>query len=497
MNLEKDLLLSPNLSTAEEERYFDQGRRLTNQFAIFLRTHKVYESSNDNYRKQITLLRDLTSELLTEHLEVSLQAQSGYLYFCNVRLRIDRKGNDNSEFLLELFEQLGISGFVMELGCSEDEIIRFVDILVKLAEREESDYETVREELYRAKIPRLEALPPIVESLTEVDEKFRQRQFAQRTFFTAISNLKTVMHAISTSRPVSLSRTTRVIHSIVDQVLSDESYLLELTALKDFDEYTFVHSTNVCIYSLCLGANLGLTKAELSALGFSALFHDVGKTKLPLQVLNKPSDFTENEWELMRKHPTYGMLSIAKSLPFDKVSCRAMLVAFEHHANLDGSGYPSVDFKRKINLFSKIVAICDVFDALTSGRVYRRDPRSPEYVLETMLQEVGSKFDETLMRIFVRTISVYPPGSLLLLSGNKIGLVIGPSKEDHFRPRVKIIGDRNGLYEVATEEDLSEIDSATESHRYDVVGIIDPRETTTDISRYILESWRGTEPQAF
>jgi HD-GYP domain-containing protein (c-di-GMP phosphodiesterase class II) len=201
-----------------------------------------------------------------------------------------------------------------------------------------------------------------------MDEKYRHRQFAQRTFFNAIGNLKTVMTAIGNSRPVSLSRTTRVIHSIVDQVLSDESYLLELTALKDFDEYTFVHSTNVCIYSICLGANLNLTKAELATLGFAALFHDVGKTKLPLQVLNKPSDFTENEWEQMRKHPTYGLLSIAKSMPFDDESCRAMLVAFEHHANLDGSGYPSVDFKRNINLYSKVVAICDVFDAIRDRR---------------------------------------------------------------------------------------------------------------------------------
>lgn len=490
MNVEADFLLTPNLSEAEEKRYLEQGQRLANQFAIFVRTHKVYDSYNDSYLRQLALLRSMTGELLTEHLEISLQAQSGYLYFCNVRLRSDRKAGDNSQYLLELFDLLGISGFVMEMGCTEQETMDFVDILTKLSDSGSKDYESVRDALFEARVSHIEVLPPIVEATAELDEKYRQRQFAQRTFFSAIGNLKTVMRAIGTSRPVSLSRTTRVIHSIVDQVLSDDSYLLELTALKDFDEYTFIHSTNVCIYSVCLGANLGLSKTELASLGFAALFHDVGKTKLPLQILNKPSDFTENEWELMRKHPTYGMLSIAKSMPFDNGSCRAMLVAFEHHANLDGSGYPSLEFKRKINLYSKIVAICDVFDALTSGRVYRRDPRSPEYVLKTMLGEAGKKFDETLLRIFIRTISIYPPGTLLLLSGNKLGLVIGPSYDDHFRPRVKIIGDKSGLYDVASEVDLTARDPSTGEYARDIVRVIDPRDTSIDVSRYILESWR-------
>jgi HD-GYP domain-containing protein (c-di-GMP phosphodiesterase class II) len=491
VNLERELVLSPNLTAEEDKKFQTQGWQLTNKFAIFLRTHRVYDSANDNYLRQLQLIQDLTNDLLAEHTEVSLQAQSGYLFFCNVRLRTERRGNDNGQYLLDLFEHLGISGFAMELGCSRQDIVRFTDTLWDLSDQTGVDYEGMRDALYDAQISRIEVLPPIVEDLAELDERFRKRQFAQRTFFNAIGNLEVVMHAISSSTPVSLSRTTRVIHSIVDQVLSDESYLLELTALRDFDEYTFVHSTNVCVYSICLGANLGLSKAELATLGFAALFHDVGKTKLPLQVLNKPSDFTENEWELMRKHPTYGMLSIAKSMPFDDVSCRAMLVAFEHHANLDGSGYPSLEFKRKINLYSKIVAICDVFDALTSGRVYRRKPRSPEYVLKSMLEEVGKKFDKTLIHTFVRTLSFYPPGTLLLLTGNKLGLVIAPNSTDHMRPRVKIIGDKNGLYEVATELELDERDASSGNYKYQVVRTIDPSETNIDLARYVLESWRN------
>ncbi len=491
MKIDREIVLTPTLSDAEEQRYSDQGRRLANQLAIFLRTFKLYESTNDNYRKQLQLLRDLTNDLLTEHLEVSLQAQSGYLFYCSVRMRGERTPNDNSHYLLELFERLGISGLVFELGYTEEEITRCAEIIWRLSQQDGTDYDIVRVALGEAGVSKIEVLPPIIETSVEMDDKYRQRRFAQQTFFNAVGNLKTVMHAIGTSRPVSLSRTTRVIHSIVDQVLSDDSYLLELTALRDFDEYTFVHSTNVCIYSICLGANLGLMKSELSALGFAALFHDVGKTKLPLQVLNKPSDFTENEWELMRKHPTYGLLSIAKTMPLDDTTCRAMLVAFEHHSNIDGSGYPSLDFKRNLNLFSKIVAICDVFDALTSGRVYRRDARSPEYVLETMLSEVGTKFDETLMRVFVRTISVYPPGTLLLLNGNRIALVIGPGRDDHFRPMVKVIGNRKGLFEIAEELDLADKDDATGEYIHQIVRVIDPRETNIDVSRYVLESWHN------
>jgi hypothetical protein len=108
-----------------------------------------------------------------------------------------------------------------------------------------------------------------------------------------------------------------------------------------------------------------------------------------------------------------------------------------------------------------------------------------------MLGEIGTKFDETLMRIFIRTVSIYPPGTLLLLSGNKLGVVIGPGRDDHFRPRVKIIGDKNGLFEISEEVDLTETDANSGGYLYDIVGIVDPRETSADVSRYILESWRA------
>ncbi len=293
---------------------------------------------------------------------------------------------------------------------------------------------------------------------------------------------------IGANHSIDLTRTNRIVHSLVDQVVSDDRYLLELTALRAHDEYTFLHSTKVCVYSICLGSTLQLTRAELANLGFAALFHDIGKTRLPLQILNKPTEFDDAEWQLMRKHPTYGLLALAKTMPLDENSCRAMLVAFEHHFNLDGTGYPLVRFRRNLNLYSKIVAICDVFDALTSGRVYRRDPMSPDHVLRNMLEQAGNKFDPLLMKIFVKTVSVYPPGSLLLLDDQSLGLVIARNAHDLFRPIVKVIGNLDQLFEIAQEVDLSERNEVGEFGRH-IVRIVEPQELPVNLSNYVLQSF--------
>jgi HD-GYP domain-containing protein (c-di-GMP phosphodiesterase class II) len=331
-------------------------------------------------------------------------------------------------------------------------------------------------------------LPLEVENSETPDEEHQKREFAQKTFFNAIDSLRAATTFARTGKSLDLIRTKRVVHTLVDQIVADESYLLELTALKSYDEYTFVHSTNVCIYSICLGNRLDLTKTELAALGFAALFHDIGKMQLPAEILNKPSDFNEQEWELMRKHPVYGVLAIARTMPFDEKSCRAMLVAFEHHYNLDGSGYPEVRVRRALNLASKIVAICDVFDALTSGRSYRRDPLSPERVIEQMSLQAGMKFDQNLLKLFIHVVSVFPPGTLLLLDDNHLALVSGRNDDNLLMPKAILIGQPEKLFEQGERINLADRDPQTGKYLRNVVRTVNPQELNLNLSRYILEA---------
>jgi HD-GYP domain-containing protein (c-di-GMP phosphodiesterase class II) len=483
-----DVPSAGGLTAAEESAYAQRGKALANQISIFLKTAKMHTPDNNSFRTQLDLTRSLILQSLTEIYEMTLQVQSSYLFFCGVRIKSDADGAISAKFMVDYFHKLGISGLVITAGISNEELQKMAVILNQCDSENVNEFEQLQTRFDAAQIESIELLPPVVESKSEVDEERTKRAFARKTFFYAVNNLKHVTNLISAGKPIDLSRTNRVIHSLVDQIMEDDSYLLELTALKSHDEYTYVHSANVCIYSVRLGAGLNLSKNELSNLGFAGLFHDIGKTKLPLQVLNKPTDFDEDEWELMRKHPTYGVLAIAKTMPFDEKSCRAMLVAFEHHFNLDGTGYPLVNFKRKLNLYSKIVTICDVFDALTSGRIYRKNPISPEHVLRNMMQQAGFKFDPHLLKVFFNAVSLYPPGTLLLLDQDNLAVVVGRNEHDLFRPKVKLIGNTGGLYDEGIRIDLSEKNPHSGEYIRSIVRVLDPLEAKIDVTPYILEA---------
>jgi HD-GYP domain-containing protein (c-di-GMP phosphodiesterase class II) len=173
---------------------------------------------------------------------------------------------------------------------------------------------------------------------------------------------------------------------------------------------------NVSVYSIAIGGRLGLSPARLAELGFGALFHDLGKAQLPRALIDKPDEFTEDDWRLMRRHPVLG----AKALldlrrPRDATLARAISIAFEHHLGLDGSGYPKLSPPRRQELFSRICAVADAFDAMTSGRVYAKRAMSPDEALRRMVQRAGTAFDPLLLRVFINAAGIYPIGTVVRL----------------------------------------------------------------------------------
>jgi HD-GYP domain-containing protein (c-di-GMP phosphodiesterase class II) len=482
-----DYQTSRRLSSSEEASYSQQGKAIVNHLSILLKTARLHSPDNDLFKSQLEQCYQLCQGRLDQFGEAVVQVQSDYLFFCGVRLRYDNEGLSAPDHLRDLFRQVGISGLLMTTDLTKAELEQAVLLLNNAYRPEEINFEEIQRRFNSADIGAVIPLPPMDEKLEEDDHDFEKRRFARRTFFYAMNNLKMVSESMTAARSVDLSRTKRVIHSLVDQIVADDSSLLELTALKSHDQYTFLHSTNVCIYSICLGARLNLTKSELSVLGFAALFHDIGKMQLPLQVLNKPSDFNESDWELMRKHPILGVVTMAKTMPFEERCCRAMIVAAEHHYNLDGSGYPTLINRRTPNFYSKIVTICDVFDAMTSGRVYHQVPASPEQVLRGMLPQAGYKFDPCLLKTFFNTVSLYPPGTLLLLDRQELALVVGKNADNLLRPKVKIVGTTQQHYDRGIRINLAERDPQTGKYYRSIVRAANPSEYRVNTARYLLD----------
>lgn len=287
---------------------------------------------------------------------------------------------------------------------------------------------------------------------------------------------------------IGFKQAKRAIQSIVDLMMNDEASLLGLTTLRCHDQYTHNHSVNVSLLSMALGNRAGYPKVELADLGLAALFHDLGKTNIPMEVLNKPGEFTDDEWKMMRNHPTEGVLNLASMRSITALPGRMASASFEHHMNLDFSGYPKLNVPWTMSMTGRILMIADCYDAMTSSRVYRREPMSPSKVLGFMFGKAGKSFDLTLMKLFMTCVGIIPIGSLVLLDTNEFAVVLKPAADptDAEHPYVKVITDTNGTaIENGREIDLHEKDESDE-YKCNIVRLIDNAEHKFDVSRYFV-----------
>jgi HD-GYP domain-containing protein (c-di-GMP phosphodiesterase class II) len=285
------------------------------------------------------------------------------------------------------------------------------------------------------------ALGPTNEGLDEVETEVDGKERSRQTYMRTVTVTRDIFQSARVGGTVGVRRARRVLRGVVDQVLKDEASILGLTTLRDFDEYTFVHSVNVCILSVALGRRLGLSKPQLLELGLAALMHDVGKARIPLDVLNKPGALTEEEFALVREHTWRGVLALF-GMPFGAIRpWRAMIVAFEHHLRMDGAGYPRTRRARNLSLFSRIVAVVDGFDAATSKRVYQNIPWSPADVLRGMRDTMRHGLDPVIVKAFISMIGVYPLGTVVVLDTGEVGVVVGvPTDPSAFeRPVLRLV----------------------------------------------------------
>jgi HD-GYP domain-containing protein (c-di-GMP phosphodiesterase class II) len=212
---------------------------------------------------------------------------------------------------------------------------------------------------------------------------------------------------------------------------------------------------NVSILSIRMGQLLGLSRAELADIGVAALLHDTGKIAVPAEILRKPGQLDADEWAAIRRHPIEGLRIVSRVPGISKLMLDAMRVAFEHHMNVDHSGYPGVRRPRELSPFSRIVAVADFFDAVTSHRAYRKRPMTAHEALRLMLAAENDRFDRAVLWALVQTVSLYPAGTLLRTESGRMLLSVGPGPDDPRRPlcRELMLGPDDALVPAPSSED--------------------------------------------
>ncbi|WP_417565095.1 HD-GYP domain-containing protein [Marinobacter sp.] len=265
----------------------------------------------------------------------------------------------------------------------------------------------------------------------------KEMETAVIRFEEAQQTAKSIMSGLRLGRTLDLNNARTVVNSCVESVLRNENALLMLTKIKHQDEYTAEHCINVAILAAAFGKHLGLLEGEIRNLALCGLLHDVGKTRIPDEILNKPGALTPQEFDVMRLHTTHGrtiLMGTNSSLN------TAVDVAFSHHERMDGSGYPRGLQAQQIPYFAKIIGLVDTYDAITSNRVYDKS-RASMQALEIIHRHRGTQFDEELTAAFIQMIGVYPPGSIVEMVNGEVGIVVESYPSHKLKPRVLLVRD--------------------------------------------------------
>lgn len=258
--------------------------------------------------------------------------------------------------------------------------------------------------------------------------------------YEAKQMIKAMMTKPSVKTSIDGRKVMEIVDKIISSILANKDIIANLCDIRSVDDYTFSHSVNVCILSLIIGIGLGYSGDRLRELGVGSILHDIGKVMVPNDILKKPYQLTSEEFEEIKKHTYYGY-EILKNT--SGISMTASYIALEHHERIDGSGYPYQLKDDNIHKAARIVAVSDVYDALTSDRIYRKK-LMPHEVIDYITSLGSHHFDQEVVDVFIRFIAYYPVGTAVILNTGEKGLVSKYNKRFPTRPTVRVVMGKDG-----------------------------------------------------
>ena len=255
-----------------------------------------------------------------------------------------------------------------------------------------------------------------------------------------------MFHEARMGKAIAAEDAAPLVEEISNSVLRNPGALISLARLKTADDYTYLHSVAVCALMIALARKLGLDESQTRAAGMAGLLHDLGKAMIPITVLNKPGKLTDDEFSLVKTHPEAGYKLLLNGKGISKVT---MDVCLHHHEKIDGSGYPEGLNNETISLYAKMGAVCDVYDAITSNRPYKAGWDPAESIKQ--MAEWKNHFDPVVFQTFVRSLGIYPIGSLVCLQSGKLGVIIEQGEHSLLTPRIRIFFSTRSLAYIKPE----------------------------------------------
>jgi putative nucleotidyltransferase with HDIG domain len=410
-------------------------------------------------------------------------------FFNNVRIQVKADKYSMFKAFWQEMRKRWIGEVEFSTEVNSEHLKDLVYLLSGLEENNESNYLYVKKQLEYRNIDSIYVgkLEFFKDEDIYIDSE-DQKKYSKDVYFKSIGLVKEVIDSINQQKALNVRKAKRLMQNAVNAIMQDDSTLLGLANIKNYDEYTFNHSVNVAIYAIALGQRIGIPKKHLSHLGMAGLFHDLGKTRIPKEILNKTGKLSPEEWSTMRSHPVVGTELIMRMKEWGELSTRMIEGAFEHHLRYDLTGYPKLTRKRRITLFGRIIAIADFYDALVRPRVYNRFPYVSEKILGIMLERSGKDFDPAVVKVFINMIGIFPLGTLVLLNTNEMGLVTQIQEDSELidRPKVCLLYYSDGEYRKGKVVDLKEMDEATRNFKRTIVKTLDPNEYNINVAEFLI-----------
>ena len=412
------------------------------------RALKLYPLENVAVQRALDDLVAQSVSMVSLEGQVDIQLSGEFIFINEIRLRLGLDNFAAFSGFVAMLKDAGVGVVRIRDGVTRREWQAFLSAISSLPPDELPDerYQSLRQRMQQADIVSLEV--DVTSDADDRDEEVDEAlERAKRTYAHGVAAARDVVQGVRMGRAPNTRRLKRAVQLLVDQVLENELSITGLTTLRDYDEYTFTHSVNVCIFSVALGRRLGLQRMQLYDLGLAALLHDIGKSRIDLELLNKESALDDREWRRMQAHPWLGTMTLFRLREGEDLPYRAILAAHEHHMKVDLSGYPRPVRPRRLGFFSRLVAVADGYDAATTRRSYQTDPWEPAQVLREMWLNPGRGYDPVLVKALINLLGIYPVGTAVILDTFEVAIVAGPGADDTqlHRPLVRIAVDATGI----------------------------------------------------
>lgn len=393
-------------------------------FHSLIRAARIHQANNQLIVKAARDFIQTIALLSKESGEVSIQFMGRRIYVQEKKLVVRPETVMIFDNMIDYFDKRSIEGLrfnSLVKNVKGADLIGFIRMLNE-AERLDNPLEWLDFDKTQTQYPWAKLLRK--QTNDHLPNNGDRKNQGLKSYAHVLGSVQEIAQKLTTNQSAGLSKARRVLQNMVDLIMEDEPLFRALSTIRFYDDYTFGHSVNVAILSMCVGKRIMLSKKSLETLGLCGLLHDLGKIEVPKEILNKPGKLTEEEFEVMKQHSMDSVRLIVKIQASRERKNDILLAPFEHHLKYDLSGYPKTERESDLTLFGRILTIADVYDAITSPRVYRKTVLPPNRALGFLWEGAGKDFDPILLKVFVNMMGVYPVGTLLVLDNRKAGIVV-------------------------------------------------------------------------